>query len=221
MIGSDFLPLEMSDRRGKGGDRQGRADQVHGDRMLLQAIKQTAAKQGVANCIRYRSTVQLMDPADAEDFAREVTQHELIRIEEAQFATVERPARVEIANSRVLGDYMKCKPLRQGGNTGVEFHRYYVGAQLSIDEHGELELPGCDPDDPITYRYQIMPLAQLYGRRIASVWGLDGKPGSWWEREETASRALIRQLIESHEWPMPTGSRYLGTDGRSPQHQSG
>ncbi|MDP5362918.1 MAG: hypothetical protein NWP79_12355, partial [Paracoccaceae bacterium] len=92
-----------------------------------------------------------------------------------------------------------CKPLRQGGNKGVEFHRYYVGAQLSIDEHGELELPGCDPNDPITYKYQIMPLAQMYGRRISSVWGLDGKPGSWWEREDSSTRALIRQLLRNHK----------------------
>jgi len=177
--------------------------------MLLQAIKQTAAKHGTVNCIRYRAIVQLANDSDAEDFAKEVTQLELVRIEERQFAELEQPERVEVATTKVLEDHMRCKPYREGAEHGVEFHRYYVGAQLSIDEHGTLDLPTADPEDPIRYKYQIMPLAQLFGRRIASIWGLDGKPSNWADREDTATRARIRTLIETHEGPMPKGATSL------------
>jgi hypothetical protein len=118
---------------------------------------------------------------------------------------------VTVAEHPVLGDFMGCTPFRDGGQLGVEFHRYYVGAELSIDTHGRISMLdiAADPEDPPTFDFQIMPLGQMYGRRISSLWGLDGKPGTWRAREDSATRALIRKLQELGESQLRMGGTSL------------
>jgi hypothetical protein len=156
--------------------------------------------------------VQLEDPKDAEAFAAEVTAAEIVRLENAASADGAPPAvRVTVAEHPVLMDFMGCTPFRDGGLLGVEFHRYYVGAELSIDAHGRISMLdiAVDIEDPPTFDFQIMPLGQMYGRRISSLWGLDGKPGTWRAREDTATRALIRKLQELGESQLRMGGTSL------------
>jgi hypothetical protein len=156
--------------------------------------------------------VQLDDPKDADAFAAEVTAAEIVRLENAASADGAPPAvRVTVAEHPVLGDFMGCTPFREGGVLGVEFHRYYVGAELSIDTHGRISMLdiAADPEDPPTFDFQIMPLGQMYGRRISSLWGLDGKPGTWRAREDSATRALIRKLQELGEAQLRMGGTSL------------
>jgi hypothetical protein len=172
-------------------------------------MMQTADKLGPVNCIRYRSFVEIQNDSDAEEFAKEVTEQEIVRIEDEAIARSEHPTRITVATHRLLREYMRCKPYREGGRHGVEFHRYYVGAALTIDEHGTGALSAGCPDDPLEFQYQILPLAQLFGRRLHSVWGLDGKPGNWQDRESSATRALVRKLLETHGGTMPMGGSSL------------
>jgi hypothetical protein len=102
--------------------------------------------------------VQLANAADADDFAEEVTALEAMRIE-ANMTDSGDKAHLDIAQHSVLKDFMRCRPFKEGGAHGVEFHRYWVGATMSIDEHGQQTMSGADTDDPLIYTYQILPLA--------------------------------------------------------------
>jgi hypothetical protein len=78
---------------------------------------------------------------------------------------------------------------------GLVTYRYYAGLLLDIDHHGTSAIPTGDPNiEPWEYEFQIMPLCQLRGARLSSVWGLEGKPGFTVDRESKATRLLIRVL---------------------------
>jgi hypothetical protein len=183
----------------------------HSDRVLLAAIRETAAKQGEINCIRYRTVVELASDADANCLAKEITERELDRLEgpNGMADDDQRPGLVQVACHPVLEAFMECAPYRDERGFGLEFHRYYVGAELTIDEHGEHILDDTNTDDPLKYEYQIMPLCRMYGRRLTSLWGIDGKPGTWRQREGVATRALIRELQKIAGKPLKMGGTSL------------
>jgi hypothetical protein len=62
--------------------------------------------------------------------------------------------------------------------------------------------------DPLEYEYQIMPLCQMMGERLASVWGQEGKSGFTADRESLATRVMCRILQEKHT-NLPLGGTCL------------
>lgn len=186
-----------------------RADARPHDRQILAAMLSTAEKRGPVHCIRYRVRAELSSPDDARHLAGEVTERELARMN-AVHPVVAPGKGIAVANHPTLNTMSDCYPWTYRGNPiGVVFHRYYTGAALTVDEHGNLTFTPDGTTCQIKYEYQIMPLAQLRATRLTCVWGIDGKPGTTSERAAKATRTVINVLQSMHDGQLPMGPSSL------------
>jgi hypothetical protein len=186
-------------RNSSGADRN---NNLYTDDQIIAAMRSTEFKTGVVACIRYRARAELMSAEDAAHLADEVADADLLRLR------TKHGDQVQLATHEVLTGMSKPRPLRENGvSTGVEFHRYVVGAACTIEEAGVDVIQAGELE--IEYEYQIMPLAQLYGRRLTSVWGQDGLPGTHRDREVRCTRMVVEILLRQASGPLCMGGTPL------------
>lgn len=160
------------------------------DRQILAAMRSIEAKLGPVNCMRYRIECVIESDEAAESLAAEIIACELERIR------VLSDTPVHIAECPVLASLSYPQPWKQGGRVlGLEMCCYFVGPTFTIETFGVHALIMTEADDAeLPYQFQVMPLAQLRGRRLAAVWGEEGSSGTYSEREAKATKRLIREL---------------------------
>jgi len=126
----------------------------------------------------------------------------------------QRPEKVAVAVGRIFVDMVEKFFIRERGRVvAVEVLRWWRGVTPSLEQHGEVDY--LERNVSTRYRYNAMPLHGRFGSRISAVWGLDGLPGTWQERQDKATRLLLRICQKYGDLQGPRALRLVAIEVRN------